>query len=324
MACQRFHVCVRACSSSLFFDELWGYSVSEYLGSCASNGAESALAPGPLLLAASLSYLFSKPGVLQGMVDTYFLAPLQRVTTPVYCIDDVKVGRKIASGGFGSVYSGRLVESDTPIILKKAIEFGEAEVWMNERIERHLQRLRRQSLFGKSLSVLPGPNRRAAAIRVIMKQVLEGLRACHNVGIVHRDFKPQNCVLAEKDNRFKLIDFGAAADLRVGINYVRTVFIRSAICSTRAMAFQPLRTDNGLIAFNKTLGDKFNGDLRAWRRSMEKKGAKEWVEGFQTLDALGGGGWDLAVKLVQKEPADRITATQLCPTHGLILPLWQQ
>ncbi len=42
---------------------------------------------------------------------------------------------------------------------------------------------------------------------------------------------------------------------------------------------------------------------------MEKKGSREWVEGFQTLDALGGGGWDLAVKLVQREPTDRLTAS---------------
>ncbi len=58
-----------------------------------------------------------------------------------------------------------------------------------------------------------------------MSNLLEGLKACHRVGIVHRDVKPANFILAEKDQRFKLIDFGAAADLRVGINYVPNQYL---------------------------------------------------------------------------------------------------
>ena len=33
---------------------------------------------------------------------------------------------------------------------------------------------------------------------------------------MHRDVKPQNCILSEQDSKIKLIDFGAAADLRIG------------------------------------------------------------------------------------------------------------
>ena len=75
------------------------------------------------------------------------------------------------------------------------------------------------------------------------------------------------------------------------------------------MAFPPLRNDNGLVAFNKVLGEQHNWDLNSWRRSIEKRGGKDWMEGLQTLDALNGGGLDLAVKLIQKNPRDRITAS---------------
>lgn len=37
---------------------------------------------------------------------------------------------------------------------------------------------------------------------------------------MHRDLKPLNIIFSEADRRFKLIDLGAAADLRTGTNYV--------------------------------------------------------------------------------------------------------
>jgi len=41
----------------------------------------------------------------------------------------------------------------------------------------------------------------------------------------HRDFKPQNIILSASSRRLKLIDFGAAADLRLGINYVPNEYL---------------------------------------------------------------------------------------------------
>lgn len=35
-------------------------------------------------------------------------------------------------------------------------------------------------------------------------------------GIVHRDIKPANCIVSTRDKKIKLIDLGAAADLRIG------------------------------------------------------------------------------------------------------------
>lgn len=40
-----------------------------------------------------------------------------------------------------------------------------------------------------------------------------------------RDFKPQNIIASAASQRLKLIDFGAAADLRLGINYVPNEYL---------------------------------------------------------------------------------------------------
>ena len=227
---------------------------------------------GLALLAAIGSYLFAKPGVLAGLLDTYLTAPLQRLRAPVIDRDDIVIGRKIATGGFGTVYRAELIDPDTqrtvPVVVKKATEFGEAEVWMNERMMRAapeyaarfiaafsdgdgrvgdplwlvwtfegaatLAELMQKkefpanleaALFDRPLNIPNGPARRAAAIRAATQQLLEAVQACHAAGIVHRDLKPQNCIVSEEQRRLKLIDFGAAADLRIGINYVPNQYL---------------------------------------------------------------------------------------------------
>lgn len=220
------------------------------------------------LLALALAYLSATPGVLAGAVDYYILAPWQRYFGDnAYTKDDIKLGRKVATGGFGTVFRGEL-EDGTSVIVKKAKEFGEAEAWMNER----MMRVAPQSvakfitafeqepgkegeplwlvwryegdfsladfmakkdwpynieplLFGRELRLPKGPTRKAVVLQVVMTQLLEALKAAHSTGIVHRDVKPQNCIVSAEDCCIKLIDWGAAADLRVGINYVPNEYL---------------------------------------------------------------------------------------------------
>lgn len=48
---------------------------------------------------------------------------------------------------------------------------------------------------------------------------------CPSFPSVHRDIKPQNVMVSVRDKRVKLIDLGAAADLRLGINYVPNEYL---------------------------------------------------------------------------------------------------
>ena len=59
----------------------------------------------------------------------------------------------------------------------------------------------------------------ALAAALALRHVLAGLASLHAAGLVHRDVKPLNLIVSERDRRLKLIDLGAAADLRGGTNY---------------------------------------------------------------------------------------------------------
>jgi len=59
-----------------------------------------------------------------------------------------------------------------------------------------------------------------SVVPTAMHQLLGCLRSLHNAGVVHRDIKPLNIVVDEEARALKLIDLGAAADLRTGMNYV--------------------------------------------------------------------------------------------------------
>ncbi|KAM7464377.1 hypothetical protein LguiA_032498 [Lonicera macranthoides] len=206
-------------------------------------------------------------------------------------------------------------------------------------------------ILGEFQNLPKGLERENRIIQTIMRQLLFALDGIHSTGIVHRDIKPQNVIFSEGSRTFKIIDLGAAADLRVGINYIPKEFLldpryaapEQYIMSTQTpsapsapvaaalspvlwqmnlpdrfdiystgliflqMAFPSLRTDSGLIQFNRQL-KKCDYDLVAWRKTVEPRANSDLRKGFELLDLDSGIGWELLTSMVRYKAGQRTSA----------------
>eukprot|EP00955_Chlamydomonas_euryale_P080144 363384-Chlamydomonas_euryale.AAC.3 len=85
------------------------------------------------------------------------------------------------------------------------------------------------------------------------------------------------------------------------------------------MAFAPLRSDNGLIAFRRRLESTYKWDLREWRRKEGCK-LKEYADGLEMLDLDDGAGWDLLCQCMAFKPSNRPSARDAIGHPFLTVP----
>lgn len=189
--------------------------------------------------------------------------------------------------------------------------------------------------------------------QAVMRQLFKNLASVHRAGLVHRDIKPHNLVLTntdvtgEREPRFKIIDLGACACFRTGMNFapdetimdpkyappeeflipsddapdIRKLFGPVALAAGSAawvqhkpdrfdmysagvvmmqLALPSLRTNSGLITFNRSL-KRCGYDLFLWRDLNRGQLSRSKTA---VLDAGDGAGWDLARALLRPRSYD--------------------
>ena len=180
--------------------------------------------------------------------------------------------------------------------------------------------------------------RDALTVKSIMLKLLTGIERLHSLGIVHRDIKPENILITGK-GEIIILDFGAACDLSVGINFnplygmldprysapeevvMPKTFPRPPIPGLAAL-LAPLawfygRPDlfdsysAGVVLLQMAVpqlrtatGQRgFNADLAAQGYDLaawRNTSGKARQCDFSMLDRNGGAGWDLACRLVRE------------------------
>ncbi len=148
--------------------------------------------------------------------------------------------RRVASGGMGEIWKARAIASGQPVAIKRILSVGAgatlsklADRMLREaattakidhpNVIRYLGTGRDQNgspfivlewLDGKTLSDLMELELDLEEALDLVRQGLDGLAACHDAGVVHRDIKPDNFFVVQEDERrvVKLLDLGIALE----------------------------------------------------------------------------------------------------------------
>jgi eukaryotic-like serine/threonine-protein kinase len=189
-------------------------------------------------------------------------------------------------------------------------------------------------LSGKPLSTL-GRGRRltvAHCVKLVREAAL-GLKAAHDLGVVHRDVKPDNlfvCSPGEPGELLKVVDFGVARLTQTVLNAVeRTreglVVGTPAYMAPEQSCGEPAMAEADVYSLTTVLYALLAGRLPFEGRSPEELMLKRFKHKAQKLpnhtprgEEIPSGLWSVVSRGLEKEPDKRIRT--MAELHDLLAP----
>jgi serine/threonine-protein kinase len=160
--------------------------------------------------------------------------PKEELTTGSTFARRYQIIEELGKGGMGKVYKAQDTEIKEKVALKLIKPEIAADKKMIERFRNELKFARKirhknvcqmydlnkeEGTYYITMEYVSGEDlksfiRRARQLTVgtavlIAKQVCEGLAEAHNLGVMHRDLKPQN-IMVDRDGNARIMDFGIA------------------------------------------------------------------------------------------------------------------
>jgi uncharacterized RDD family membrane protein YckC len=196
-----------------------------------------------------------EPTATSAAGDTPVPSPVPGVLHPGTTFGGYRLGRVLGRGGMGVVYEAEEIASGRRIALK-ALQRRHGDEYDRERFEREgrlaasIDHEHCVYVFGaEEIDGVPasamvlmqgtladrltdGPMPPAAAVDAAL-QLIDGLRAAQDAGVLHRDVKPSNCFV-DADGVVKIGDFGNSRSLRPADETTKLTRTRFAATPTYA------------------------------------------------------------------------------------------
>jgi serine/threonine-protein kinase len=257
--------------------------------------------------------------------------------------DRYRIASRVASGGTGVVYRANHVGQARDVAVKFLHQSAADSATHRSRFRREAEAMSRVTHpnlcsivgfglhAGQSYLVMElvegmsvrkvleaGPLELTRAVN-ITRQILAGLGSAHDAGVVHRDLKPGNIILAisVSDDHVKILDFGVAKLLGDGHRTELSVVTQSPIGTPQYMSPEQARGSEidprtdlyavGVLLYEMATGKRpFDGGagFAVLRMQVED----DPVPPRQLVPAMSAALEAVILKAMSKEPADRFAS----------------